>query len=70
MPALVSPALLNGHPTSPVLLDLPGPSRRVRVEPVELPIPARPPEPAPAPEPAPEPARAPAPTPERDPVPA
>jgi hypothetical protein len=52
----------------PVLLDLPGPSRRIRVEPLRLPTPAR--EPAPAREhddaPAPaeherEPAREPAP---------
>jgi hypothetical protein len=52
----------------PVLLDLPGPSRRIRVEPLRLPEPAREPargeperdvEPEPAPSP-----------PEREPVPA
>jgi hypothetical protein len=39
----------------PVLLDLPGPSRRIRVEPLRLPTPARDPAPArehDAPEPA------------------
>jgi hypothetical protein len=41
----------------PTLLDLPGPSRRVRVEPLRLPVPERVPMPA-APEPR-EPAQAP-----------
>lgn len=54
----------------PVLLDLPGPSRRVRVEPLELPLPARAPEPAREPERTPEPAPEPARAPDRDPVPA
>lgn len=51
----------------PVLLDLPGPSRRIRVEPLRLPEPARraaPPAPAPV-EPAPA-EREPAPLPERE----
>jgi hypothetical protein len=47
----------------PVLLDLPGPSRRIRVEPLRLPQPAQP-------APAREPAEAPAPgAPEREPLP-
>ena len=56
----------------PSALDLPGPSRRVRVEPMELPIPARPAAPAPAddPTPTPDPAREPFREPEREPVPA
>jgi len=58
--ALAPPALA---PPAPMLLDLPGPSRRVRVEPVELPVPARPPTP---PERTPEP---PPPDPRREPVP-
>jgi hypothetical protein len=48
----------------PVLLDLPGPSRRIRVEPLRLPEPAQPAAPR-------EPAEAPAPaTPDREPMPA
>jgi hypothetical protein len=47
-------------------LDLPGPSRRIRVEPLRLPEPARRAEPE-RPEPAPEPRRAP--EPDREPVP-
>ena len=61
------------YPPAPMpdLLDLPGPSRRIRVEPLRLPVPAqapreREPDRAPAPEPGPEPAT----TPEREPVPA
>ena len=50
----------------PVLLDLPGPSRRIRVEPLRLPEPAR--EPAAPPREA-EPEREPAVAPEREPVP-
>lgn len=65
---------VSAPPAPPRLLDLPGPSRRVRVEPMELPIPARPPAPVepehqPAPAPV-EPSREPAPVPEREPVPA
>ena len=48
----------------PTALDLPGPSRRIRIEPLRLPGPAPEPqrdEPAPAQEPAPEPAREPVP---------
>lgn len=46
----------------PEALDLPGPSRRIRVEPVRLPEPARRDEPErPAPEPAPERERSPEP---------
>ena len=37
----------------PRALDLPGPSRRIRVEPIRLPEPARRSEPAPPPEPPP-----------------
>lgn len=55
----------------PVGLDLPGPARRIRIEPVKLPDPAPAPEPEPAPEPAPpaEP-REPVPEPERERTPA
>jgi hypothetical protein len=52
----------------PVLLDLPGPSRRIRVEPLRLPVPAQAPRER-EPEPAEAPDRA-APAPEREPVPA
>jgi hypothetical protein len=58
----------------PDLLDLPGPSRRIRVEPLRLPVPAQAPrerEPAREPEPAEAPDRAaPMPEREREPVPA
>ena len=57
---------------APIGLDLPGPSRRITVEPLVLPEPARRPErnPAPAPEPLPErpPERVPEPEREREPV--
>jgi hypothetical protein len=55
-----------------VLLDLPGPSRRIRVEPLRLPVPAQAPrEREPAREPAEAPDRAaPVPEREREPVPA
>jgi hypothetical protein len=49
----------------PCALDLPGPSRRIKVEPLRLPDPQR--EPAPA-EPAPPPPREPAERPEREPA--
>jgi hypothetical protein len=53
----------------PVSLDLPGPSRRVRVEPLRLPDPARVPEPDPVvPDGAPEEAPPPAPDREREPA--
>lgn len=35
----------------PVALDLPGPSRRITVEPLRLPVPSPPPEPVPEPDP-------------------
>ena len=61
----------RGRP-GPVGLDLPGPSRRITVEPLVLPEPARRPErnPAPVPERRPEapPERAPEPEREREPV--
>lgn len=56
----------RGSRSEPEGLDLPGPSRRIRVEPLRLPEPARRAEPAP-PEPAPEPRREP--QPDREPVP-
>jgi hypothetical protein len=56
-----------GRPSVPITaLDLPGPSRRIRVEPLRIPDPTRrePAEPAPRTEPAP---AAPPPVPEREP---
>jgi hypothetical protein len=52
----------------PVLLDLPGPSRRIRVEPLRLPTPAQ--QPARGPEPEREPAPVREPEPAREPAPA
>lgn len=79
---LHDPAVVSPPRASPAMLDLPGPSRRIVVEPLvlpdtpdpaDLPLPGAPgPEPgdAPAPEPGPEPDRAPAPEPTPDPAPA
>ncbi len=53
-----------------VALDLPGPSRRIRVEPLIAPVISPVPAPAPVPEPSPLPDPVPAPVPEREPVPA
>ena len=53
----------------PVGLDLPGPSRRITIEPLRLPLPATEPTPAPAEPPPAEPPRE-QPEPARDPVPA
>jgi hypothetical protein len=51
----------------PQALDLPGPSRRITVEPVRLPVPQRAPEAPPA-EPEPPPSEAPPPQPEPEPI--
>ena len=65
------PANAGGSGGDPEALDLPGPSRRIRVEPIRLPEPARRDEPAPAPDPEPQrpaPPAEPAREPERDPA--
>jgi hypothetical protein len=61
---------VEGVAGDPRALDLPGPSRRITVEPIRLPEPARRSEPAPPPEPAPQPQPKPerAPEPERQPA--
>jgi hypothetical protein len=54
----------------PARMTLPGPSRRIVVQPVEEPAPAEPAVPVPVPAPAPEREPAPAPAPDREPEPA
>ncbi len=64
-------ATVAGMMPGPSALDLPGPSRRIRVDPIRIPKPSREPAPAkPAPAPPPEPSEAPArdPEPERRPA--